>query len=191
MANIVRSLTQQGKIPATILIGIGYTEEQRSRFTLDEPDQFYEFFRKELIPAMESRYRVGLSSLDRLLFGYSGSAHFSTYALFADIVNQIETFHRFVSISGVYFPDMAAVQLEEKCSQEHGSLSFSGRELYLAIGEDDPKTELLESHRKFSSKLASRNYQDLVLFTREFPGKGHYDIPEFAFREALLQLSSS
>ena len=67
---------------------------------------------------------------------------------------------------------------------------FSGKSLYIAIGTDDPKTELLEAHRVFTNKLINREYEELQLMNTELSGRGHYDIPEFGFSEGLTWLFS-
>jgi enterochelin esterase-like enzyme len=186
MTKIVQDLTRGGKISPSILIGIGYSEEQRSRLTLDAPAAFYAYFRQELIPQIESKFRVGRSGRDRLLFGYSGSAHFSTYTLFADVCAGVETFNKIISISGVYSTELEAARIEEKLFTEQGACSFAGRSLFIAVGSDDPKDWLLDAHRMFTQRLANRGYTEFNLIITEFPGKGHYDIPEFGFREGLL-----
>jgi enterochelin esterase-like enzyme len=191
MTKIVRSLEIEGKIPQAILVGIGYTEEQRDRFTRDNAGKFYVFFKDELIPLIESSYLVSKSGQDRVLFGYSSSGHFSTYALFADVSNSQMTFSKFISIAAVYYPELAVYALEEKLYEEKCSCSFSGRSLYVAIGSDDSKTRLLNEHRNFTNKLVSRGYAEFNLIHEEFTGKGHYDIPEVAFKEGLIRLFSA
>ena len=186
MTNIVQTLTDNGDIPPSILIGIGYSEEQRNTFTMNQTANFYAFFINELIPEIESRCRVSKSGTDRILFGYSGSAHFSTFALMQDTYTGVETFNKFISISGVYDSYQKAVQLEETIFQELDATAFSGKTLFIAIGADDPKTQLLNAHRAFTEKLIGRDYADFNLYSTEFEGKGHYDIPEFAFSEGLI-----
>ena len=188
MTKIVRTLAANGKIPSSILIGIGYTEDQRSKFTLEDVAGFYKFFIDELIPEIESKYRVSKSGNDRVLFGYSGSAHFSTYAFLNDVYTDVETFNKVISVSGVYFDSLEAYKLEEKVFRRIVNASFSKKSLFIAVGAEDPKVELLNTHRVFTKKMSSRGYADFNLFCTEFPGKGHYDIPEFAFSEGLTWL---
>ncbi len=187
MNKIVQNLIQNGQIPPSILIGIGYTEAQRSRFTMgSKVEEFYEFFTDELIPEIESKYQVSKSAKDRLLFGYSGSAQFSTYALMYDARTGVETFNKFISISGVYGKYQLVYALEEEVSQELDKDVFAGRSLFIAVGSDDANTQLLNAHRVFTEKLTSRGYTDFRLYSTEFPGRGHYDLPEFAFAEAMI-----
>lgn len=190
MTNIVQSLTANGKIPPSILVGIGYTEEQRMKFAFDDVANFHEFFSDELIPEIESKFRVSKTGKDRILFGYSGSAHFSTYALLYEVYKSVEIFNKFISISGVYDRSLDAYKLEEKIYQELDVNTFSGKSMYIAIGANDPKIDLLNAHRSFTEKLTSRGYADFKLVSIEFSGKGHYDIPEYAFSEGLIWLFS-
>jgi len=190
MIKIVQSLTEIGEIPPSILIGIDYTEEQRVKFTIEDVTNFHEFFTDELIPEIEAKFRVSKSGKDRVLFGYSGSAHFSTYVLLYDVYSGAETFTKFISISGIYDSSLETYKLEEKIFQELDTNTFSERSLFIAVGEDDPKVELLNAHRSFTEKLISRGYTDFKLTSTEFSGRGHYDIPEFAFSEGLIWLFS-
>lgn len=190
MTKIVQSLTENGIIFPSILIGIGYTEDQRMKFTIEDVANFHKFFVDELIPEMESKYRVRKSGKDRVLFGYSGSAHFSTYALLYDVYIGAETFTKFISISGLYDSSLETYKLEEKIFGELETNAFAGRSLFIAIGADDPKLALLNAHRVFAKKLTNRGYMDFKLKSTEFSGKGHYDVPEFAFSEGMIWLFS-
>ncbi len=116
------------KIPPCILIGIGYTEEQRMKFTIEDVTNSHEFFTDELIPEIEAKYRVSKSGKDKVLFGYSGSAHFSTYALLYDVYTGAETFNKFISISGIYDSSLETYKLEEKIFRELAANAFSGRQ---------------------------------------------------------------
>lgn len=185
MTNIVKRLTESGDIPPSILIGIGYTEQQRSLFTMNEVSNFYDFLSKELIPYIESRLRASKSINDRLLFGYSGSAHFSTYVLLQDANKKQQTFNKFISISGVYKERTKVYNLEEKLSSDNNQNVFAGKRLFMGIGDRDPKKELLNAHRIFTKKLVNRGYSNFRLFNTEFTGRGHYDIPEIGFEEGL------
>ena len=185
MKNIVKRLTENGDIPPSILIGIKYSEHQRGLFTMSNVDKFYEFFSEELIPKIDSVFRAKKSANDRLLFGYSGSAHFSTYALMSDVKQKKQTFNKFISISGVYNKNTQTYKLEEELAQTKNNKLFKGKSLFIAIGDSDPKTELLNAHREFSEKFSARNYTRFKLLNTEFEGRGHYDVPEFAFEEAL------
>jgi len=187
MAQIVQDLIRDEKIPPSILIGIGYTEAQRSRFTMgSKVEAFYEFFTDELIPEIESRFRVSTSAQDRLLFGYSGSAQFSTYVLIHEASTETETFNKFISISGVYDRYQVLYRPAEAIFQGSDTDVFAGKSLFIAVGTDDPKTQLVNAHRAFTEELASREYADFRLYHTEFEGKGHYDLPEFAFAEAMI-----
>lgn len=190
MINIVQSLSGEGKIPPSLLIGIGYSETNRSNYTQIDIENFYAFFAEELIPEIEARCDVGQTGSDRVLFGYSSSAHFSTYVLLYDVYTNTETFSKFISISGVYDKTQKVSKFEEQLFEELGATSFDDRSLFMAIGADDPKSELADAHSAFAGLLTSRGYRDFNLYITEFPELGHYDIPEFAFSEGLIWVFS-
>jgi predicted alpha/beta superfamily hydrolase len=188
MAKIVQRLIDQEKIPPSILIGIGYTETQRTSYTGINSLNFHHFFTEELIPEIESRYKVSKSADDRILFGYSGSAHFSTYALLYETYNANKTFDKFISISGAYDLLTPIIDLEEDLYNDFGNDRFTNQSLFIGIGQNDPKTSLVNAHTEFTEKFLGRNHINLRLTNIVFEGKGHYDIPEFAFQEAMIWL---
>ncbi len=190
MTKIVQTLTEQEKIPPSVLIGIRYSEIQRTQLTMYEAENFYAFFTDELIPEIEAKCNVSKSGKDRVLFGYSSSAHFSTYALMYDVYTGVETFNKFISISGVYGSTLEPYKLEEKIFQELGADAFSGRSLFIAVGASDANTELLKNHKVFAEKLTGRGYAEFHLSSRVFPGRGHYDVPEYAFSKGLIWVFS-
>jgi enterochelin esterase-like enzyme len=191
MTNMLRTLIESGDIPPSILIGIGYTEDQRMELAMNKPIQFYSFLKDELIPEVESRCKVSSSADDRVLVGYSASARLSTYALLRDILTERQTFMRVISISGLY--DNKVMALEEDVFQQFGADAFAGRHFYLAVGDQDSTIYLsrgsqplvlLDAHRAFTAMLESRGYKGKIKF-EELPDKGHYNIPEFIFPVAI------
>ena len=185
MTNIVKKLTDSKDIPPTILIGIGYTERQRHSFTMGKVDAFHAFFREDLIPRIESEFRASKKPYDRLLFGYSASAHFSTYVLLNDARYKTDTFGKFISISGVYGTKTETYKLEEDLAKAEDTELLSGKSLFIGIGGLDAKLALLKAHREFVKKLVDRKYKGVNLRSTEFQNHGHYDVPEFAFEEGL------
>ena len=149
---------------------------------------FHHFFTEELIPEIESRFKVSKSADDRILFGYSGSAHFSTYALFYETYHSNKTFDKFISISGVYDSITPAYDLEELLYDDFGRDVFTNQSFFIGIGQNDPKTTLVTAHTEFTEIFVGRNYTNLRLSNLVFEGKGHYDVFEFAFEEAMIWL---
>lgn len=190
MTRVLRDLTAAGDVPPSILVGIGYSEEQRMALTIEDVDAFLGFFTDELIPGIESRCRVKESAQDRVLFGYSASAHFSSYVLFHDVYTGASTFDKVISISGLYMDFRPATVMEEQIHEEMDASAFSGRELFMAVGSEDGNTGLLDTHRVFTEKLSGRGYEGFRLQTLEFTDKGHYDIPEYAFGIGLAWIFS-
>jgi enterochelin esterase-like enzyme len=190
MLHTVQTLMAQQAIPPSMLIGIGYTEEQRNPFTRDNADLFYNFFKQEFIPYIESHYPVSKIGSDRVIFGYSSSAHFSMYTLMDDVYRHQMNFGKFISIAGVYYPWLLAYQSEEKISQDRASFSFDGRKLYMAIGSEDEKDQLRKHFHPFVAKLQERHYEDFQWTNEIYDGYSHYYIPEDAFRNGLIWLFS-
>lgn len=187
MTAITSRLIENEVIPQAVLIGIGYSEPQRDSLTgRVGSDAFYNFFKDKLIPEIESRCKVSTSPKDRILFGYSGSASFSTYALMRDALDNVHTFDKYISVSGVYY------ETEHKRLQNITDLNepevFSGRDFYFGVGTEDDR--FLEGNRIFSDILMNNEYQNFNTKYEEYSGIGHYDIAEVAYETALRWIYS-
>ena len=100
VAGIVSSLSESGRIPKAIVVGIGYLKSnQRGRDLLWAPEKFYGFLTEELIPFADGEYRTDTSA-PRSLVGHSDGAYFALYALFQDGGKDDAPFQQFSAISG-------------------------------------------------------------------------------------------
>ena len=70
LAGIVSALSESGRIPKAIVMGIGYvTRNQRGRDLLWAYEKFYAFLTEELIPFVDREYRTDIIS-PRTLVGH-------------------------------------------------------------------------------------------------------------------------
>lgn len=193
MTAITSRLMTNQDIPSSILIGIGYSENQRNKFMIDDVESFYGFLKNQLIQEVEARCKVSKSPRDRVLYGYSGSAHFTSYALVKDVNDGIHTFDNFISVAAAYFQIIGSGsnkvygQLDE-IFQNKGVDAFSNRSLYLAVGTDDG---LYNESLNFANTLQNQSYQHFNFKYEEYEGFTHSNIPELAYENGMKWIYSS
>ena len=132
--------------------------------------QYLEFFQQELIPFIETNYRV--VSNDRTLWGYSSGGMFALYVLF----HKPTLFQRYIIVDGFddAFPDM-----EEIFAAQHTDLPL--RLFISAPPSELGSTELFDS-------LRSRNYTN---FRSEFAAVndlGHFAIAAEGLTKGLVSV---
>jgi predicted alpha/beta superfamily hydrolase len=122
--------------------------------------RFLESLRKELIPFMESNYR--LSSTDRGLAGYSYGGLFTLYSLF----HAPDTFKRFFAGSPTMWDEL--FEYEEDYAATHDDLD--ARLLMTAGGLE---TDLHEPFHRMVDRLRSRRYPRLAVQEYVFEEEDH------------------
>jgi predicted alpha/beta superfamily hydrolase len=172
------------RIPEKIIVGIGYQAKSLNDFLMlrmrdlipapgyeSEKDtvvlqlggaqKFLDFIRKELIPFIESNYRV--SATDRELDGYSLGGLFTLYTIF----HYPETFKKYFAgspaVTNVLF------RYEEEYTKTHKDLPIK---LFMTVGGLEYK-EMIEDMQKMADRLRSRNYRGLELETHIFENENH------------------
>jgi uncharacterized protein len=139
---------------------------------------FLRFIQHEVIPLIESAYRV--DAADRTLLGHSWGGLFALYALF----QQPQLFQRQVVVS----PDLphgngVLLNAEQHYAERHSALAVR---LYLAYGEpevSDYERPFLES---FLSALRSRSYAGFTLTYQTFANCTHCDVIAPALQAGLI-----
>lgn len=122
---------------------------------------FLQFIKKELIPFIESKYRVKKD--DRTLVGTSLGGIFSLYAM----MNETSLFNNYVLTSPALNWDNGVMfKYEKDFAPSNKKLPIN---LYIGIGEYEDSAPL----NKFVNVLKARNYAGLKLKTRVLEGVGH------------------
>jgi predicted alpha/beta superfamily hydrolase len=178
-------LLQYGKeLPETIIVGIGYpvndlreTLGPRARdFTpTADPEaavsdatggagDFLQFIRKELIPFIQSDYRV--DPKDRALAGVSLSGLFALYTLF----HHPDTFGRYVIGSPtIEWDDAVTFTFESDFAARNADLSAK---VFMSAGALEGQ-DTIANVQKLAQRLADRGYASLELETHIFEGETH------------------
>jgi uncharacterized protein len=181
-ANIVRLLGLAQEIPPLVIVGIGYpgrwfnTPERNHDFTppgwLDDPaaggaEPFLRFMRDELMPFVESTYRV--DSSDRAFWGDSLGGLFGLYVL----LNHSGTFSRYVL--GSPWIDRAehpVFECERAYAASHADLPARVCVSAGALEFDN----ILANIGKLTAALQSRGYPSLRLSAHTFEGESHISV---------------
>lgn len=124
---------------------------------------FLDFIEKELIPFIESNYRVIPD--DRYLGGYSYGGLFALSVLFT----KPELFTRYIAGSpSIDFADGALYRFEKKYSLTHKDLNAK---LFMSAGALE--TTITRDIKRMTDTLKSRNYPGLSIETVIFPDENH------------------
>ena len=166
-----------GFIPSMIVVGITWSGDNANYDSLRAGDltpthfvyvpqsggapKFLQFIKTELIPFIESKYRVDKN--DRTLIGSSLGGLFTLYTLF----HEPTLFDRYVMTSPALTWDNGVIYGDEKDFAEK-KMAVSGR-LFMGVGAYEDTTTFLN----FVQLMKSRNYSGLSIEGRVLPGVGH------------------
>lgn len=151
-----------------------------NRIASGDAHRFLQFIHQELVPLIESEYRVDVS--DRTLMGHSWGGEFALYTLF----NQPHLFQRYVVVS----PDLpygngAILDYEQKYAKQQDSLAVR---LYIAYGEP----EVNDYHRpileRFMNALEGRQYAGFTLTYQTIAKCTHCAVVAPAFQAGLVAI---
>lgn len=139
---------------------------------------FLQFIHQELMPLIESHYRV--DSANRTLLGHSWGGSLALYALF----QQPHLFQRYVVVS----PDLPhgqglILEAEQKYAEQHRQLPVR---LYLAYGEPEVTDYERPYLERFVTALKSRAYADFALTYELIPKLTHCAVVAPAYVAGLV-----
>jgi predicted alpha/beta superfamily hydrolase len=138
--------------------------------------KFLEFIVDELIPFIESNYRVSHS--DRGLGGYSYGGLFTLYALFT----YPETFNRYFAGSPSIGHDNSSIyKYENEFALSHKNANAN---IFMTAGSMEDSTIILNI-KKMIKKLQSHNYPGLEIQMQIFDGEDHRSCMAAAYTRAF------
>ncbi len=178
-----------GFVPAMIVVGITWGGKNPDYDNLRARDltptssnmgnkygnapKFLECIKKEIIPLVESNYRVDKSN--RALMGSSFGGLFTLYAM----LKETNLFNRYMLTSPAVNWDNGIIYTYEKeYSEKNTSLPVR---LFIGWGSYEDQTVF----QKFVDVLKSRNYKDFNLSTYEVQGCGHSGAKAYGFTKGF------
>jgi hypothetical protein len=135
--------------------------------------KFFQFIKKELIPFINSGYRV---TEDRTLIGSSLGGLFTLYALF----NDPSLFHRYVLTSPSLAWDNSILRTWEKKYEESGS--SAPVRLFMGIGALEPN---VPEFQEFVGRLKEKKVKGLEFHTLVLENTGHAGTKPEGFARGL------
>ncbi|HSL46145.1 MAG TPA: alpha/beta hydrolase-fold protein [Anaerolineales bacterium] len=188
--SIYGGLVYDGFVPEMIIIGITYSGDDPDYGSLRTMDytpmhdlffpgsgdgpKFFAFFKEELIPFVESTYRVDPSQ--RALMGGSFGGTFTLYAMFTEPT----LFSGYVAASPiVVFGNKDVFRQEAAYASSHPDLPVR---LFLSVGELEDMRQPVE---EFMQVLNERNYTGLEMMTRTIEGEEHAGNKPEAYNRGL------
>jgi len=188
--SIYGGLHYDGFVPEVIIVGITYSGKAADYETLRAMDytpvadsylsgsgdapKFFAFLKEELLPFIESNYRVDPSR--RVLMGSSFGGTFTLYSMFSEPM----LFSGYVAASpAVPYGNEFAFQQEADYASHHRDLPVR---LFLSVGELE---ELAGPVQEFMQVLSERGYVGLEMETRTIEGERHAGNKPEAYNRGL------
>ena len=186
VAGIVSSLSESGRIPKAIVVGIGYVKRnQRGRDLLWAYEKFYAFLTEGLIPFVDSEYRTDIRS-PRTLVGHSDGGYFTLYSFFQFSESGSTPFGQFVAISGDFTKnEWLPFREEGRMNRRIGDGGVVDGALFLAVGGQD-ETRFVTSTQDMAERLESRQYQGLRFKSRTYSSDDHMSVVTPAVWSGLM-----
>jgi len=195
--SLAGNLHYGGLIPEVVIIGIAYEEDvhvylrkrERDLLPAEVPDRpgsgnaemFLAFLKADLLPFVESRYRVDPG--DRTIMGMSAGATFASYVL----CTSPELFRRYVIVSPYFlYGQEVVLEMETAYAREHVSLPAS---VYTAMGELEAEYAL-GPWRTLFDRVEGRHYDGLRLRREVLDGKSHMDVVFTAYVNGMKAIFS-
>lgn len=190
-----RSLRDEQRLPPLVLIGVGYGASytkpgnRRGRdYTpvahSDEPssggaDAFLAFLTTTLWPELARRYPIDPKR--RGIAGHSLGSLLVLHALF-----QAQPFftHHLASAPSIWWAERAILAQAQRLRAAQASLPAK---LFLAVGENDTAS-MTGDLTLLEQQLAAPSFDDLVVTSRRFAGRNHYNVLPDALRTGLSAL---
>jgi predicted alpha/beta superfamily hydrolase len=140
--------------------------------------EFLKFLGSEILPYIESRYRVRTD--DRALLGISFGGLFATYVMF----HQTELFQRYMLCSpGIDYHDWICLSYEEAYAANHRDLPAH---VFLSAGEEEPET--VTGNQRLTEALNGRDYPSLKLSTHVYTEETHVSVIPIAVSRGLREI---
>ncbi len=155
--------------PSHITVGISYGSfeqgwGQGAKRNLDfYSDKFIDFFEKELIPKIESKYRVDPSK--RIFFGWSAGGYFGANYLFT----KTDLFQNYILAGIPLIPRLGLFEKEQSFYEKNKALPVK---LFMAVGGSDQLVSP-DRFKEFVNIIERRKYEDLMFTNEVFERMGH------------------
>jgi predicted alpha/beta superfamily hydrolase len=193
--SIVRYLQYGEYVPDVLIIGIGYgglfssnkINKRERDYSISKIEglkesgggiKFLKFIKKELLPFINSRYRLDSTKLT--LSGHSLGGLFLLYAMFSEP----EIFSNYIASSPYTLHDIdKLLSLEDK---NLNNIKDSNNRLFISFGANEDKKEFIEPINKIVNRLSQIDSCNFKLKFKVFEDGVHFSTPAEALTYGLI-----
>lgn len=186
IAAIISDKTEEGSLPASIFIAIGNNTQRNRDYTPTVYDyghggasNFYKFIKDELIPELESRYKIDPAN-NKTLIGHSFGGLFTQYAMAQD--RESNPFNKFIAGGTSYWYDSGVIfEYEQIYAKTHTDLNIK---FYNGMGTLEGGV-MLASFEEMNMRLNNRNYPNFSHKSELIKKSGHTGSANKIFKKGL------
>jgi predicted alpha/beta superfamily hydrolase len=156
------------KAPNPIIVGIANTNRNRDMGLDQQPDNFIQFLKDELIPFVDKNYRT---SAFRTLCGQSASSVFAAYSF----LKQPSLFNAYILSSFGLFRESVATSFYDALKRQDLK-NVGTRYLFVANGKHDsydPDGARTKRGAQFLQSLRAAAPSGILIETRDYDDEGH------------------
>ena len=193
---ITRLLALGNEVPEIIIVGIAYGVSFNEYLYNRQRDytptvmkkyagsgggkKFLRFIDEELVPFVETKYRVKKS--DRAICGFSYGGLFALYTLF----HKPKLFNRYLVGSPSFFWDSGILfEYEKKYFENSSDLPVK---LFMSVGSQENQKSFINPFNNFNQIMNSRRYQGLEMISIILEDETHYSSYGNAFTKGIRWL---
>ena len=197
--DMCRLLNVGKELPELVIVGIAYgaypgqkgNNRERDYTPTTVPNKphsggarnFLDFIRNEIIPKIESDYKVKPSN--RTIIGVSLGGLFGLYVLF----HENEIFQNYIICSpSIWWDNKILLQLEKSFSENHSELPIH---LFLSIGSLEGQDNMILPWQELIRAIESRRYSGLSMKTVMIEGETHLSAQPAAILKGLKFIFSN
>ena len=202
LAPILHQYEKGGLLPPLILVSIGYKsfdlmDSLRVRdymFPASIPSdemkaigggrKFYHFLTKELLPKIDSNYRVDINK--RTLLGHSFGGYFSLLAFLEQVGTKRTDFTGFISASPtLWYNNYYLFNLTKKLNDSDLKDSLN---IFLSVGAKEEPKWSVQPVKDFSKKLSDAHIKKIKSQVQIYSHLDHMDVGIISFIKGLEQI---
>ncbi|TPN82764.1 alpha/beta hydrolase [Aquimarina algicola] len=199
---LVTSITRRLNVEEFITVGISYSKDDKptvsrtrdytptyspneprghskeSRLASGKADDFISFIKNDIFPFLEEMYRIDNSK--KVFAGQSFGGLLASYML----VTTPNLFEYYLAGSpSLWYDNQCLNGFEEVYYNSHKNMKAN---VFLCIGEEEEKSNMVAEMLDFEKRLLSRNYSDLNIKTVIIPDEDHLSVyPSFITKGIL------
>ncbi|HEY5688598.1 MAG TPA: alpha/beta hydrolase-fold protein [Yeosuana sp.] len=166
-------------MPESIVVGINQLDKryddclysEQNSLPIDSGANFFEFIGAELIPHIQSNYKIGNF---KVAVGHGETANFINYYM----LKQQPLFQAYFVISPELAPKMNAFVSDRL-------LKYDSKIFYYLATSTNDVASILKGTEELNTSLSSLDNENLYFYFDKFEGSSHYAVPAHALPKAL------